>query len=227
MKSVNNSRMSKSNQSGSVFAVILIIVVIVGVWCFVVFRAKSASLPASVNPASSHEVLPWEHKEKLLTADEAPYAITSEDQISIENGILIEATVEQSTTSRDFVISISPDGNVQGGWNADYYKGRKPRMNYVMNAGFEGNINSTVMFFDENGTDPTKLFIIAKGEISILALNSDSGKIQTSVQDIWISGWVHKDQSAKGEMILITGKKTYQTFNWKASPPTRQQKGLF
>ena len=225
MKSVENSRMSKSNRSGSALILILIIVVIGVVWCFV--RFTSSSLPVSVNPASSHEVLPWEHKEKLLTSDEAPYTSTSEDQPSIENGIFIEATVKQSQTARDFIININPYGSVQGGWYADYSKGRKPRMNYVMNAGFAGNIDPTVMFFDENGDDPTKLFIIAKGEISILATNYDSGQIQTSIQDIWISGWVNKDQRAKGEMLLITGRKTYQTFNWKASPPTKKQKVLF
>lgn len=227
MKSVKNSRMSKSNRSGFVLILILIIVVIGIVWCFVSFSKPSISLPASVNPASSHEVLPWEHKEKLLTSDEAPNASTSENQISIENGIFMEATVKQSQTARDFLINITPYGSVQGGWYADYSTGRKPRMNYVMSAGFEGNIDPTVMFFDENGDDPTKLFFIAKGKISILATNYDNGKIQLSEQDIWISGWVHKDQRAKGEMLLITGKKTYQTFNWKASPPTKKQKVLF
>jgi len=227
MKSLKNSRMSKSNRSGSALIVILIIVVIVIVWCFVGFTKQSNSLPASVNPASSHEVLPWDYKERLLTSDDAPYAITTEDQPSIENGIYIEATVEQSNTSRDFVFNISPDGNVYGGWSSDYYKGRKPRMNYVMSAEFEGNIDPTVVFFDENGNDLTKLFFIAKGKISILATNTDSGRIMTSVQDIWVSGWVGKDKKAKGEMLLITGKKTYQTFNWKGSPPIPSKKRLF
>ena len=125
------------------------------------------------------------------------------------------------------VVARSADGNVQGGWNADYTKGRKPKMNYVMNAEFEGNIDPTVMFFDENGDDPTKLFIIAKGKIRILATNYDNGKIQPSVQDIWISGWVGKDQRAKGEMLLIMDKELYQTFNWKGSPPIQSQKRLF
>ncbi len=227
MNSVKNSRMSKSNRSGFVPILILIIVVIGVVWCFVRFSKPSISLPASVNPASSHEVLPWEHKEKLLTSDEAPYASTSEDQPSIENGIFIKASIKQSNTSGDFIVNISAYGSVQGGWYSDYSKGRNPRMNYVMNAGFAGNIDPTVMFFDENGDDPTKLFFIAKGEISILATNYDNGEIQLSVQDIWISGWVHKDQRAKGEMLLITGKKTYQTFNWKAPRPTKKRKVLF
>jgi len=175
MKSVKNSRMSKSNRSGSALIVFLIVIVIGITWFFMSFSMPTSSLPVSVNPASSHEVLPWEHKEKLLTSDKLPNTYTSDDQPSIENGIFIEATVKQSNTVRDFAVMISPQGTVQGGWNADYNKGRQPKMNYVMNAQFEGNIDPTVMFFDENGNDPTKLFIIAKGDISILATNSDSG----------------------------------------------------
>lgn len=227
MQSEKNNRMLRSHRSGFVLLLFLIIIAIGIIIYFVGFDTTSGSLPASENPASSHEVMPWEHEESLLTSGEVPNARPYEDQPSIENGIYIEATVEQSNTIRDFIVRINPDGTVQGRWNADYNKGNNPRMNYVMSAEFEGNIDPTVIFFDENGDDPTKLFMIAKGDIHILATNFDNGKVQHSLQDIWISGWVDKDKKAKGRMLLITGRQTYQTFNWKASQSSKKRRGLF
>ena len=227
MQSNNSSRMSKTNRSGSAILLILVVVAIGVILYFIDLSAIFSTLPTSENPASSHEVLPWEHKEKLLMPGQEPDIGLSQDQPSIDNGIDIVATVEQSNTARDFIVNIAPDGTVQGGWYADYNKGKKPRMNYVMSAGFKGNIDPTVIFFDENGEDPTKLFLVAKGEISILASNLDGGAVHNSIQDIWVSGWVDKEQEAKGEMLLITGKKTYQTFNWKSSYRSKKQKGLF
>lgn len=227
MQSEKNNRMLRSHRSGFVLLLFLIIIAIGIIIYFVGFDTTSGSLPASENPASSHEVMPWEHEESLLTSGEVPNARPYEDQPSIENGIYIEATVEQSNTIRDFIVRINPDGTVQGRWNADYNKGNNPRMNYVMSAEFEGNIDPTVIFFDENGDDPTKLFMIAKGDIHILETNFDNGKVQNSLQDIWISGWVDKDKKAKGRMLLITGRQTYQTFNWKASQSSKKRRGLF
>ncbi len=227
MQSNYSSRMSKTNRSGSALLLILVVVAIGAVLYFIDLNAIFSTLPASENPASSHEVLPWEHKEKLLMSGREPDIGLSQDQPSIDNGIGIIATVEQSNTTRDFIVNIAPDGTVQGGWYADYNKGRKPRMNYVMSAGFNGNIDPTVIFFDENGEDSTKLFFVAKGEISILASDLDGGSVHNSIQDIWVSGWVDKEQEAKGEMLLVTGRKSYQTFNWESSYRSKKQKGLF
>ncbi len=226
MQNEKNNRMSKSNRPGFVLILFLVIIVIGFIIYFVGFGTTS-SLPVSVDPASSHEVLPWEHKESLLPSDTAPDASTYEGQLSIEDGIYMQATVEQSNTTRDFLVTINPDGTVRGGWSADYNKGRQPKMNYVMNAQFEGNIDPAVLFFDDNGDDPTKLFMIAKGDISILATNTDNNKVQHSIQDIWISGWVDTDQKAKGQMFLITGPDTYQTFNWKSPPLSKKRKRAF
>ena len=228
MRMQSSKKFSKSSRSGYAILMLLVVVAIGMIIYWIDINALFGRLPESVDPSSSHEVLPWEKKESLLKRGQEPDTNISEGQPVIDRDIFIEATVEQSNTTGDFIVTISPDGKVAGGWYADYNKGTNPRMNYVMNAKFRGNVDPTAVFFDENGEDPTKLFFIAKGEISILASNFDGGGIQNSIQNIWVTGWLDPDYKAKGEMTLVTGRNTYQTFNWKSVPKSNKKlKGLF
>ncbi|MBN1457430.1 MAG: hypothetical protein JW912_06235 [Sedimentisphaerales bacterium] len=220
-------RSSQSNRSGYAILMLLVVVAIGLIIYWMDINALFGNLPKSVDPKSSHEVLPWEKKDSLLSRGQEANTDLSEGQPVIDRDIFIEASVEQSNTTGDFIVTISPDGKVAGSWYADYNKGTNPRMNYVMNAKFKGNVDPGAVFFDENGEDPTKLFFIAKGEIAILASNFDGGGIQNSNQQIWVTGWLDPDYKAEGEMTLITGRNSYQTFNWKSTPKSNKAlKGL-
>lgn len=222
MQTQSSRRFSKSSRPGYAILMLLVVVAIGLILYWIDINALFGNMPESVDPGSSHEVLPWEKKKSLLKREQEANTDVSEGQPVINRNIFIEATVEQSNTTGDFIVTISPDGRVAGSWYADYNKGTNPRMNYVMNARFKGNVDPTVVFFDENGEDLTKLFFIAKGEISILASNFSGGGIQNSIQKIWVTGWLDPDYKAKGEMMLITGRNTYQTFNWESTPKSNK-----
>lgn len=210
-----SKRSSSKNRRGSTVTAFIVVVVII----VIVFFIKSTvnfGLPICENPASSHEVLPWQEAERLVSSGETPNSEVSAEQPAIDQRIVISATIKQSNTIGDFFFMIGPSGTVTGAWVADYNKGDKPRMNYVMNAEFKGNIDPDNIYFDENGEDSGKLFMIAKGEIYIMVSNFDTESVRHNVQDIWVSGWIDKDLKAEGEMVLITGRKTYQVFNWKS-----------
>ena len=210
-----SKRLSSKNRRGSTTVAFIVVVVIIVIVYFIKSNVNFG-LPICEDPASSHEVLPWQEAERLVSLGETPNSEVSAEQPAIDKMIVISATVKQSNTIGDFNFIIGSRGTITGGWVADYNKGDKPRMNYVMNAQFKGNIDPDNIYFDENGEDPSKLFMIAKGEISILASNFDTESVRHGMQDIWVSGWIDKDLKAEGEMVLITGRKTYQVFNWKS-----------
>lgn len=45
----------------------------------------------------------------------------------------------------------------------------------------------------------------------ILEHNFTADTVRNSVQDIYVTGWLNPDYTAKGRLILIAGKRTYQT----------------
>ena len=184
-------------------------------------------LPECLDPGTSHEIMPWQEQQRLLGKEEVVDTNVLQDQPAIDEGILIIANVEETNNRGGISIRITPDGKVKGVWKSDYNKGRNPRMNYVMDAMFTGNIDPTNVFFDENGEDMTKLFVIAKGEVMIVAMGYKDGSIRKNFQEIWITGWVNPDQTAKGEVVMLTGGDTFQTFHWESSYNSRKRKGLF
>lgn len=208
-------RSSGKNRRGSAVTAFIVIVVFI-VIVFIIKSTVNFGLPICENPASSHQILPWQEAHRIVSSGETPNTEVSDEQPAIDQRTVISATIKQSNTAGDFYFTIGSNGTVTGTWNADYNKGDKPRMNYVMKAKFKGNIDPDNIYFDENGEDPGKLFMIAKGEIYIMVSNFDTESVHHNVQDIWVSGWIDKDLKAEGEMVLITGRKTYQIFNWKS-----------
>lgn len=204
------------NRSGSAIVVILIIAAIVAIAYAVGKPIFFPPRPPSENPSSSHEVFPWEKEDSLLKKDKKPQFTVSKKQPNIEGGLLLQCSVKQTGKLGDLGIVISPDGLVEGGWSADYNKSKgKVQMNFMVNGTFEGNIDPSIVFFDENGEDPSKLFFICKGRVGIVALEL-SGKSGGMVgQKIYVTGWINPDHTAKGELYLLPDRKTHKIYNWK------------
>jgi hypothetical protein len=204
------------NRSGSAIVTILIIAVIVAIAYAVGKPLFFPPRPPSENPSSSHEVFPWEKEDRLLQKGVERQFTVSKKQPSIEDGLFLQCSVKQTGKVGDLTIDISPDGLVEGGWSADYYKSKgKVQMNFIVNGTFKGNIDPSNVFFDENGEDPSKLFFICKGQVGIVALEL-SGKTGGMVgQKMYVTGWINPDNTAKGELYLLPDRKTHKIYNWK------------
>ncbi len=209
---------SRTNRPG--LAIVLIIVIIVVVVAAVHFLNKAkdplSSLPKTKNPTCSEDIHPWEEESRLLQPSQELADSLSPDQPLIDEVIFLKATIREAADASGLRITISPDGAVDGGYYADYNKSKdKVEMNYVMTAGFKGNFDPSNIYFDEDGEDTSKLFFLAKGQMTILAHNFTADTVGHSAQNIYVTGWINPDYTATGRLVLMTGRKTFQTFHWK------------
>lgn len=109
---------------------------------------------------------------------------------------------------------INPDGTVEGMWSADYGI-RSPRKDCtVMKANFTGNTDPSKIYTDENGEDPSKLFITTKGNFLILETDFETGKARKLVGYIYVTGWLAPDYTTFGRLHLTTDKRTQTIFRW-------------
>lgn len=109
---------------------------------------------------------------------------------------------------------VNPAGYVRGNWSG-VFENEDKNINYdIMLAEFEGFADQDEIYKDENGEDPDKLFIIAKGDFSIIEKFPGKNKTIHVVGDIFITGWLQKDGSAQGELHLISKERYYWVYNW-------------
>jgi len=218
MNTVPPKSSPQTNRAGSTIVLIIVIIVAVLVAVNLLNKAKDplSSLPKTKNPTCSEDIHPWEEESRLLQQGQQLADSLSPDQPVIKETIFLQASVKEAANSTGLKFAIEPDGTVAGGYYADYNKSKdKIEMNYVMNAGFEGNFDPSNIYFDEAGEDTSKLFFLAKGQMSILAHNFTADTVGHSTQNIYVTGWINPDYTATGRLVLMTGRKTFQTFHWK------------
>jgi len=201
-----------------VWIIVIAIVVVIAVNVFNKAADPLSSLPKNENPASSEEIHPWQELSRLLLPGQKLADSLSSDQPVIDGTVFLQASVQEAAKDKGLKIAIHPNGTVTGSYNADYNKGFNPKMNYNMNASFEGNFDPSNIYFNEQGTDPSKLFFLAKGKMAIVEMNLTTNKTALGNQEIYVTGWINPDYTAKGRLVLMTGKKTFQTFHWKTVP---------
>ena len=224
MNTVHPKSSPQTNRPGLSIVWIIIIIVAVVVAVSFINKAKDplSSLPKTKNPTCSEDIHPWEEESRLLQPGQQLADSLSPDQPLINETIFLKASVKEAADASGLSITISPDGAVDGGYYADYNKSKGTvQMNYVMTAGFKGNFDPSNIYFDEAGEDTSKLFFLTKGQMTILAHNFTADTVGTSAQDIYVTGWINSDYTAKGRLVLMTGRKTFQTFHWKNVPRRR------
>lgn len=143
----------------------------------------------------------------------------SEDQPQITQTIYFETGAKQQDLSRGRIqLAINPDGMVVGNWSGQYDT-RSPRINYaIIKADFQGNIDPSKTYSDEQGRGQSKLFFIAKGRYMILESNYDTGKTARISGYIYVTGWLNEKYTATGKITITADKKNLQAFTFTAIP---------
>jgi hypothetical protein len=167
--------------------------------------------------------LPWNQEQRLVGGDEE-VAPPTEAQPKLTRylefaAIPFHGEFGQVDAMRDsrgrLEMTISPTGRVLGAWSADYNP--TDEVNYsVVGAGFSGNIDSSNVYSDENGEDPSKLYFISKGRLSILKTNLKNNRISRLGGAIYVTGWLDHQYNIVGDVIITSDRITYQSFYWVA-----------
>ena len=100
-----------------------------------------------------------------------------------------------------------------------------------MGRSFDGTIDPQEIFSDIKGEDNSKLFFITKGGFTILETNNKTGIVRNLMGSVYMRGWLAKDNSIKGELIITSDERNFYLFNVEGkaeatTAPPILQKGL-
>ena len=217
--------MPRFKRSGSA-AVIIIIVIVVLVGVGVVNYLKTERFPVAENVTSSDDKYPWEEHARVVAGNNINTNL-DKNMVDISKGLSLSITVEDTKHSDQMALFVSPDGGVSGGWSTDHIKqDEKRKMNYNMNANFEGNIDPDCTYFDADGQDTTKLFLIARGDVAITAMNMKTDGMAVSSNDIFVSGWIDKDGKAKGKIGILLDGGSHKIYQWYSTDTMQKFQGI-
>ncbi len=205
---VINMRFQRPRQGG--FAVLMVFLVM-----FVV--AMLVWLDPSALFSKNDSQLPWNEEFRIVkTSEDVPPP--SEEQPEITRIIRFGAEAKYEGQERGNIsLMIFPDGRIEGGWDAEYYPDDKFHLQ-VMMSGVKGNIDSSKVYSDSEGEDPSKLYLIAKGNLLILESNLDNNQVRSVKGRLYITGWLDSEYNAKGELTVTSDKRNYKIFSWETKP---------
>jgi hypothetical protein len=217
IRSVKMSSMSRFNRKGNVVVfVIIAIVVVAAIW--IVNYMKTERFPVAENVSCSDEKFPWQEHSRIVLPGEEINTDLGQNMVDISDGLAFRITVEDTQYGNQMTLLIGPNGTVSGGWVTDHNKkGDGYSMNYNMNASFEGNIDPSCAYFDSDGEDYSKLFVTARGNVTIVAMNMKTDATGMSTNDIFVSGWINKDGKAKGNMGIILDSGNHKIYQWHST----------
>jgi len=204
------------NRGGYIGLLMLLIVVVVGMLIYFYSMGGSIDKPPTAEQLANPDEYPWIEQNRLWKEGaEAEYAPSAE-QANISGGVEILADVKEGHYARGSVrLAIAPDGFIKGGWVADYGT-VSPRIDYtVMKGDFKGNIDPSKIYSDENGQDPSLLFVICRGMFLILESNMETNEVRKVTGYIYVVGWIEPDLSAFGRIHITSDKQTQQVFDWE------------
>lgn len=211
------SRMSRLNRSGSAVVIVVIIIAVLAL-VGVVNYMKVERFPEAENVASSYDKFPWQEHARIVEAGEEINTDYGKGMVDISDGLAFEITVEGTQHANQMSLMVKSDGTLAGGWSSDFKQNDGVKnMNYDMKSSFKGNIDPSCIYFDAEGEDYSKLFITARGNVSIVAINNKTNKTGMASRDIFVSGWIDKEGKAKGNLGMFLDDGEYEIYQWKST----------
>jgi hypothetical protein len=193
----------------------LLLAVVIGIVIYYFALSTPMDRETARKQKQSPDKYPWVEEFRLRKHGKEAQERPSAKQPNIREAILLEAEVKEKGKNRGTIqMIIRPDGTIEGTWLADY-RTRVPKIDYtVINAKFKGNTDPSKIYKNENGEDPTKLYIITKGNFLILETNFETGKARNLVGYIYVTGWIGPDYSAFGQLHITSDKINQTIFQW-------------
>ncbi len=154
--------------------------------------------------------LPWNEESRILPPDRIPYKNLSIDQPKLDE-VLHYKTIPtlEGLPCGNLNFFISPEGKVKGLWNGEY--DTSDDVHYtILAASFAGNIDASKSFVEGNRHDPSKLYFITKGAITMLKSSAFGNYGLNGL--IYFRGWLDPNYTVAGELFVTQNMKSYEVF---------------
>lgn len=199
----NGCRMKQNG--GALLWVIILVIVVIGV---VTIGQKFFGWGSPGDP----EECPWLEADRIVGfGGSVALPTPPKAELKIWNSFRVDP-VHEGQKRGSLQVEIAEDGLVTGTWKAEYKESQKT---YTYNASFEGNVDVTKTFADENGNeDPSLLYVIAQGRYmkQVYSPSSPSG---VGGGEAYLTGWLGPDGKGHGKIILAFDKKVTLTLTWE------------
>ncbi len=218
-----------ANKGGYALLLGLLLVVVIGI---IVYYGFWFGPVTQIGKGQSDINPPWRQWEKLrIRMEQEPVGKPKPTQNQIAKPLFLETKTKLEDKDKGEVeLLIKSDGKIEGGWSGSFYISKD--VDYqIMSCGFEGTIDPQEIYSDVKGEDNSKLFFITKGGFTILETNNKTGVVRNLMGSIYVRGWLAKDNSIKGELIITSDERNFYLFNVEGkaeatTTPPVLQKGL-
>lgn len=206
----------KNGCSGSAMVGLIVVVVLVILVASVRWYHKGAAK----DPDFCDDLTPWKEW-RLREANAKPPAKPSAQQPGITQTLAFDTNAYMGGEPRGAIdLVILPDGSVKGAWSGQYYK--KPKINFdIMGGGFTGRVYPRKIYRDDNGEDPSRLYLMAKGQFLVAESDFDKNTLHHRGGAIYVRGWLNRDYSVSGAITITSDEKHSEEFDWKAAGPVK------
>ncbi len=192
---------SKHNGNTLITVISLVVLAVCAVW-FINSITK--------DPTGPVEQCPWVEADRIVN-DISEINLPQSPQISLDK----VRRISHAITSDDgqdrgrLSIEIDPAGPVVATWKASYKEGVYEK---DFTATCVGNIDAEIIYENENGADPSKLFFITEGTFLLKAFKQ--GNAIPGGGEAYVVGWISPDGTATGTLVLAPDKKHTRIYKW-------------
>lgn len=226
-------RKTKNNRPAyALLGTLIAIAVGMLIYYFTFYRMDSETYHQQL---SSPEDYPWVDEWRIRGSDMPrpqgqDQASLAPEQPHITESLKLKTRVSEDKKNRgSILIFLEPDGSILGGWSGDYNTqslNSQIPINHVINfADFEGNIDPAKIYQDEKGEDPSKLFFITKGKLSLLETNMDNNRVRHVMGLIYVVGWISSDFSVAGRVHITSDKKSQRIYQFSGCAKSPEPSG--
>jgi hypothetical protein len=171
----------------------------------VVFGFFVPSFTSYLNPQ-----LPWNEESRILPPGKIPSRPLSNDGPKLGEVLHYKTTPTlEGLPCGNLNFFITPEGIVKGLWNGEYDTFDDVHCT-ILAASFAGNIDASKSFVEGNLHDPSKLYFITRGTITMLKSSAFGNYGVNGL--IYFHGWIDPNYTAAGELFVTKNKKSYEMF---------------
>jgi hypothetical protein len=193
----------------------VLVCVVVGVQWYL-----KATVP---DPDLRDDLKPWKEWRIREASLETEQELSAEHP-DVNEGLAFDTNLSDKDSNQprgELKVFIGSGGSMGGSWYGMYWKTRT-RNFQVLGGNFKGKVFPAKIYRDETGKeDPTKLYLMAKGEFLAQETDTEKNRVYNRGGDIYVRGWLTREHYLFGEVTITSDKKYFETFTWKTYRPVR------